>query len=81
MSGTSRDDGELFLGLRFLPVSLGDKAVLRDYLLRYPQRISGYSFATLAAWAQPYGVSWARMGAECLLLSRTLGEQGERHLL
>jgi hypothetical protein len=81
MSGVSRNDGELFLGHRFLPVSLGDKAVLRDYLLRYPQRVSGYSFATLVAWAQPYGVSWSRIGVECLLLSRTLGEQGERHLL
>ena len=81
MSGAARDDGVMFLGHRFSPVTIGDKAVLRDYLLRYPQRVSGYSFATLAAWSRPYGVSWARMGPECLLLSRTAGEQGERHLL
>jgi hypothetical protein len=81
MDDFTRHDGDLFLGHRFAPVTLGDKALLRDYLLRYPQRVSGYSFATLAAWSQPYGVMWARMGPECLLLSRTLGEQKERHLL
>jgi hypothetical protein len=81
MNSLTPDVGELFLGHRFMPVNLGDKAVLRDYLLRYPQRVSGYSFATLAAWSQPYGVEWAQVGPECLLLSRTLGEQGERHLL
>ena len=71
-----------FLGHRFQPVQLADKAVLQDYLRRYPQRVSGYGFASLAAWAEPYGVMWAQVGPECLLLSRTLDHVGgERHLL
>ena len=71
-----------FLGHRFQPVRMQDKSVLQDYLRRYPQRLSGYSFASLAAWALPYGVIWARVGPECLLLSRTLSHSnGERHLL
>jgi hypothetical protein len=77
-----QDEGTGFLGHRFRPVQLAAKAVLQDYLRRYPQRVSGYSFASLAAWAQPYGVMWAQVGPECLLLSRTLGHAGgERHLL
>jgi hypothetical protein len=72
----------LFLGHHFEPVQLQDKSVLQDYLRRYPQRVSGYSFAPLAAWAEPYGVMWARVGPECLLLSRLMsGAEGTRHLL
>ena len=73
--------GAVFLGHHFQLVRLEDKAVMQDYLRRYPQRVSGYSFASLAAWAEPYGVMWSRVTPECLLLSRTLGEDGERHLL
>jgi hypothetical protein len=77
-----QDESTGFLGHRFQPVQLAAKAVLQDYLRRFPQRVSGYSFASLAAWAQPYGVMWAQVGPECLLLSRTLGHAGgERHLL
>ena len=56
--------------------------MLEDYLRRHPQRVSGYTFASLAAWSQPYGIMWARVDRDCLLLSRTLPEpEGERHLL
>jgi hypothetical protein len=81
MSDARHDDGAVFLGHHFQPIQLADKAMLQDYLRRYPQRVSGYSFATLAAWAAPYGIMWAQVGPECLLLSRTLGEPKERHLL
>lgn len=81
MSDAQHDDGAVFLGHRFQPVQLADKVLLQDYLRRYPQRVSGYSFAMLSAWAIPYGVMWARAGQECLLLSRTLGAPKERHLL
>ncbi|MEX2178494.1 MAG: phosphatidylglycerol lysyltransferase domain-containing protein [Gemmatimonadaceae bacterium] len=75
-------DTLIFLGHPFQAVRLQDQAVLQDYLRRYPQRASGYTFASLAAWAEPYGVMWARVGPECLLLSRTPHERvGERHLL
>ena len=75
-------EGTTFLGHRFQPVRLADKAMLQDYLRRYPQRVSGYTFASLAAWSQPYSIMWSRLGPECLLLSRTVPEAGgERHLL
>jgi hypothetical protein len=71
-----------FLGYDFRPVKLEDKAVLQDYLRRYPQRVSGYSFASLAAWSEPYDLMWSRVGPECLLLSRALPHAGGRqHLL
>jgi hypothetical protein len=79
MTGAWQPAGAEFLGHRFRPVRLEDQALLQVYLRRYPQRVSGYSFATLAAWAQPYGVMWARVGPDCLLLSRTV--EDERHLL
>lgn len=74
--------GITFLGQIFQPVRLADKVMLQDYLRRYPQRVSGYTFASLAAWSQPYGIMWSRLGPECVLLSRIVPEaNGERHLL
>ena len=69
-----------FLGLKFEPIRLADKAVLQDYLRRFPQKVSGYTFASLAAWAVPYGVHWTRVNDDCVLLCREIGPQGERHL-
>jgi hypothetical protein len=70
-----------FLGLDFRPVRLEDKAVLQALLRRFPQRISGYTFASLVAWAGPYGFEWARMGDDCVLVRRPYGDRGEMHLL
>ena len=81
MKSERQDKGTMFLGHHFQPVVLEDKVVMQDYLRRYPQRVSGYSFASLAAWAEPYGMMWSRVAPECLLLSRTLGDDGARHLL
>lgn len=81
MKHSAEDGGTTFLGYPFQLVRLEDRAVLQEYLSRYPQRVSGYSFASLAAWAGPYGVMWSRAAPECLLLSRTVGDAGERHLL
>jgi len=69
----------MFLGHRFRPLTLADKDMLQDYLQRYPQHVSGYTFATLAAYAPIYGVAWSRVGPECLLLARRL--DGQLHLL
>lgn len=70
-----------FLGLEFQPLRLEDGPELKELLRRFPQRISGYTFASLAAWAGPYGFEWARMSGDCVLVSRPYGEAGERHLL
>jgi hypothetical protein len=70
-----------FLGLDFRPIRLEDKAALRAHLERHPQRISGYSFASLAAWAGPLGFRWARLDDDCVLVLRPFGASGELHLL
>lgn len=70
-----------FLGLDFRPLRLEDKAVLEAHLRRFPQRISGYTFASLAAWAGPYGFEWAWSSDDCVLVRRPFGEAGEFHLL
>lgn len=70
-----------FLGLDFRPVRLEDKAVLQALLRRFPQRISGYTFASLAAWASPYGFEWTHMDDDCVLICRPYGERSELHLL
>tara|TARA_R110000751_G_scaffold85615_2_gene170863 strand:- start:80713 stop:81654 length:942 start_codon:yes stop_codon:yes gene_type:complete len=69
----------MFLGHHFRPLTLADKDMLQDYLRRYPQHVSGYTFATLVAYAPIYGILWSRVGPECLLLARRLG--ADLHLL
>src|SRR5438045_2870215 len=70
-----------FLGLDFEPIRLEHKNVLQEHLRRFPQRISGYTFASLAAWAEPYGLEWARAGDDCVIISRPYGPLAERHVL
>lgn len=70
-----------FLGLDFRPLRLADGVVLKTLLRRFPQRISGYSFASLAAWAGPYGFRWARLSDDCVLVARPYGMPAELHLL
>lgn len=64
-----------FLGHAFRPLELADKDMLQDYLRRYPQHVSGYTFATLAAYAPIYDIMWSRVGPECLLLARKIVDQ------
>jgi len=70
-----------FLGLDFRPIRLEDKAVLQAHLRRFPQRISGYTFASLVAWAVPYRFEWTFMSDDCVLFCRPYGPSGELHLL
>ncbi len=72
-----------FLGLHFEPVRLEHKNILTDYLNRFPQKIAGYSFASLIAWAETYGFLWAKLHEDCLLLARPYndGEKQRLHLL
>lgn len=79
MEQPNRDD-LTFLGLSFTPVRLEDKGVLQDYLRRFPQKVSGYTFATLAAWSAPYGMHWSRINNGCVILCRQAGPQGELQL-
>lgn len=79
MTAASQSRPRMFLGHRFHPLTLADKDMLQDYLRRYPQHVSGYTFATLAAYAPIYGILWSRVGPECLLLARHIDDR--LHLL
>lgn len=70
-----------FLGLEFRPVALADKDLLQAHLRRFPQRISGYTFASLVAWARPFSFTWASLSDACVLVARPFGPAGETHLL
>jgi uncharacterized protein len=61
-----------FLGYKFSPLKLEDSANLTYYLKRYPQRLTGYTFATLAAWKPFFRYSWTFAEPETLLISCTL---------
>ena len=70
-----------FLGFEFKVVELSDRKILHPFLQKYPQKISGYTFATLVAWAEAYGFEWAQISEDCVLISRPMGLAGNRHLL
>lgn len=70
-----------FLGYQFLPVSLGDNKKLSDFLIRYPQRLTGYTFATLVAWQPFFRYGWTFAGPETLLISCFLDPDPQPHLL
>jgi hypothetical protein len=73
--------GRKFLGLDFKPVEMRDRDVLHEFLCRHPQKISGYTFATLVSWTQNYNYEWAWFSKECPLVSRPYGPDGKRFLL
>ncbi|MFN4153835.1 MAG: DUF2156 domain-containing protein [Paracoccaceae bacterium] len=76
---TTQPTEATFLGHAFRSLILEDKKMLQDYLRRYPKHVSGYTFATLAAYAPIYDIVWSRVGPECLLLARKIDDQ--MHLL
>jgi uncharacterized protein len=61
-----------FLGYKFSPLKLEDSGILTCYLKRYPQRLTGYTFAALAAWKPLFRYSWTFAEPETLLISCTL---------
>ena len=44
----------LFSGFEFSPLELKDGSSLAEFLRNNPQRLTGYTFATLAAWRQAF---------------------------
>ena len=70
-----------FLGFEFSPVRLEDCRILADFLKRYPQPLTGYTFATLAAWNPFFHYQWALAEPEILLLSCILEPDPHPHLL
>ena len=70
-----------FLGFKFAPVKLEDRGTLTEFLGKYPQRLAGYTFATLAAWCSYFRYEWAFAEPELLLISCVLEPDSRRHLL
>jgi hypothetical protein len=70
-----------FLGFEFTPVALDDCGTLAGFLERYPQPLTGYTFAALAAWQPFFHYRWAFAGPETLLVSCILDPDPHPHLL
>jgi len=70
-----------FLGFKFSPVKLEDRGVLTEFLSKYPQRLTGYTFATLAAWCSYFRYEWTFAEPGLLLISCVLEPDSHRHLL
>lgn len=58
-----------YLNVDFVPVGLDHYITLNEFLNRYPQSLSGYTMATLAAWSPTYQYEWAFADPETLLIS------------
>jgi hypothetical protein len=68
------------LGFDFNPLRPEDQTVLEPFLTRYPQTLSGYTFAPLVAWNPMFHYEWALLDNETLLLSFAF-EDSPRQLL
>jgi uncharacterized protein len=69
-----------FLGLGFKLLNLEHPEPITGFLKKYPQPLSGYTFATLAAWSHYYQYA-VFAESETLLLSCILEPDQGRHLL
>jgi uncharacterized protein len=70
-----------FLGLKFSPVKLEDRAILSECLKKHPQRLTGYTFATLAAWRPFFQYEWSFAEPDLLLISCILEPDPHRYLM
>jgi hypothetical protein len=70
-----------FLGFKFSPLKLEDNNLLTSFLKQYPQRLTGYTFATLAAWKPLFRYSWTFAGPKTLLISCMLDPDPNPHLM
>lgn len=72
---------EPFLSLEFTPLKLEHREALSDFLRKNPQRLTGYTFATLAAWRPFFQYEWAFAEPGLLLISCILEPDPNRHLM
>ena len=70
-----------FLGVDCTPVRLEDRTQLEGRLARNPQRLSGYTFASLAAWNETFRYGWCQPDPDTLFVSCTIDPDRNRHLL
>jgi hypothetical protein len=70
-----------FLGYEFSPIELHQRRHLSGFLDQHPQPLSGFTFATLAAWHSIFQYGWAFADDTTLLISCLLGPDRQRHLM
>jgi hypothetical protein len=70
-----------FLGQKFSPVKLSDCEELTDFLAKYPQPLTGYTFSAFAAWEPFFHYEWAMAEPETLLMSCILEPDPHRYLM
>jgi uncharacterized protein len=70
-----------FLGFDFELFEVSQQHLLSGFLPRHPQPLSGYTFATIAAWQQHFEYGWIMAEPDTLLISCALGLDRERHLM
>jgi uncharacterized protein len=70
-----------FLGFDFESLELSQKDLLSGFLTKHPQPISGYTFATLAAWHAHFEYGWIKAESDTLLISCALGPDRKRHIM
>ncbi len=70
-----------FLGYEFEPLRLEQAGLLSGFLKKYPQPLTGYTFATLTAWQSYYQYEWTFAGPETLLICYVPAPDQRRHLL
>src|SRR5271170_4608629 len=71
-----------FLHFEQTDLELEHRERLTPFLARNPQELSGYTFATLVAWANTYHYAFNFLdGDKVLLFSYTLEPDPNRHLL
>jgi hypothetical protein len=70
-----------FKGFDFSSLKLEDRSSLTEFLNKNPQRLTGYTFATLAAWRPFFHYEWTFADSGLLLISCLLGNDPHRHLL
>jgi len=70
-----------FLGFEFSPLRLEDGSTLTEFLRNHPQRLTGFTFATLAAWRPYFQYEWTFAEPGFLLISCILEPNPHRQLL
>jgi hypothetical protein len=69
------------LGFEFAPLTLENRDTLTEFLRKYPQRLTGYTFASLAAWRPFFHYEWTIAEPDLLLISCIIEPDLRRHLL
>ncbi len=69
------------LGLEFKKLELEDAPILRPFIQRNPQQLTGYTFSVLMAWRKVYHYSWAFLDSDTLLIACVVDDTPRPNLL